>query len=525
MKRAILFVLILAGISSISLAQTKSDAVTVQWGDEEKASKRSTLSDIIGYDDTGVYVLKIEYGRMGLNSTETIEFYDGDMNFQRELELGDVEFVVYLNNQIFVFSSEKNKKAKKNILYSQSINKKTLQLNNDKKEIAEIDFSEYSRFNAGSFGYQTSRDSSKLFVSYNLPYERRGSERFGFHVFDNNLDQIWQKRITLPYTDELFSIEDYEVDNDGNVHVIGVAYKDKRKAKRKGAPNYSYHILTYENNGIDMSDNIVEVEGKFLTDMKIAVTKDLDILCGGFYSALGTFSIEGSYFLKIDGDSYEIVSESFEDFGIDFITQNMSNRQERKAKRKDAKGKDVEMYEYDLDDIILKEDGGAILIGEQYFVNAVTSTSTDSNGNTRTSTTYYYHYNDIIIINIAPDGSIVWTEKIGKVQITTNDHGFFSSYALSVVKDKLYFVFNDNSKNLFYTGEGKLYNIKRGKESLVVLVTLDSEGNQKREALFSMREADILTRPKVCEQISATEMVVFGQYKKSHRLGKITFLD
>jgi hypothetical protein len=447
------------------------------------------------------------------------------MNLQRSLELGDIEFVVYQNDQIFIFSSARDKKTKRNILSSQSVNKKSFTLNDDKQEIAEVDFSGFTRLNAGSFGYEMSRDSSKLFVSYNLPYAKRGAERFGFHVFDNKLNQIWQKQITLPYTDELFSIEDYVVDNEGNVHVVGVAYKKVRKTKRKGEPNYSYHVLTYENNGVDVSDNIIEVEGKFLTDLKLAINDDLDVMCGGFYSSLGTFSIEGSFFLKIDGDSYEIVSESYEDFGIDFITQNMSNRQERKAKKKDAKGKEVEMYEYDLDNIILREDGGAVLIGEQYYVNVVTRTSTDANGNTRTTTTYYYHYDSIIVINIAPDGTIEWTEKIGKIQATTNDHGFFSSYALSVVKDKLYFVFNDNPKNLFYTGEGKLYNFIRNKESLVVLVTIDSEGNQKREALFSMREADILTRPKVCEQISATEMVVFGQRKKSHRLGKITFKD
>ena len=38
----------------------------------------------------------------------------------------------------------------------------------------------------------------------------------------------------------------------------------------------------------------------------------------------------------------------------------------------------------------VKEDGGAILIGEQYFVRIVTTTTTTANGGTSTSTTYYY---------------------------------------------------------------------------------------------------------------------------------------
>ena len=522
MKKALLLIFVLVLISPFALAQNRSNEVDILCGEEVKASKRSTLSDIVGYNESGVFVQKDEYNRMRLSSISTLEHYDNDMRFSSALELGEIEFIIHLHDELYVFTSELDKKSKLNILYSQSVDMGDMRLNNDKQEIASVDFSGFSRFNSGSFSYEVSRDSSKLFINYNLPYARNESEKFGFHVFDGGLKEVWHREVTLPYTDQLLSVEDYVVDNNGGVHVVGVEYKDRRAAKKKGNPNYTYHILSYDSKG--SSDKPVEVEGKFITDMQIAIDKDLNVLCGGFYSALGTFSIEGSFFLKLDDESNEIVSESFEAFGIDFITQHMSKRKEKKAKKKDKKGKDVEMYEYDLDNIILKDDGGVLIIGEQYFVNTVTTTSTDSNGATRTTTNYYYYYNDIIVISVAPNGDIEWTQKIPKIQITSNDGGFFSSYALSIVADKLYFVFNDNPKNLFYTGEGRIYNFNRGKESLVVLVTLDSDGVQKREALFSMREADILTRPKVCEQISATEMIIFGQRKKSHRLGKIEFV-
>ena len=35
----------------------------------------------------------------------------------------------------------------------------------------------------------------------------------------------------------------------------------------------------------------------------------------------------------------DVETASFEDFGIDFITQNLSARQEKKARKKDAKGR------------------------------------------------------------------------------------------------------------------------------------------------------------------------------------------
>ncbi len=56
-----------------------------------------------------------------------------------------------------------------------------------------------------------------------------------------------------------------------------------------------------------------------------------------------------------------------------------------------------------------------------------------------------------------------------------------------------------------------------------MLVEVCYNGDQVREALFSSDDAEILTRPKVCEQISKTEMIIFGQKKKSHRFAKLTF--
>ena len=132
-----------------------------------------------------------------------------------------------------------------------------------------------------------------------------------------------------------------------------------------------------------------------------------------------SFNVDGTYWLKIDPKTQEIISQNFKEFDIDFITQNMKKRQEKKAKRKEAKGKEVELFSYDLDEIIFDNSGGAVLIGEQYFIT--TSTSTDSNGRTRT--TYRYHYNDIIVVKISSDGNIDWAEKIPKVQVSTNDGG------------------------------------------------------------------------------------------------------
>ncbi|MGK0379982.1 MAG: hypothetical protein ACJA1Z_003812, partial [Patiriisocius sp.] len=64
---------------------------------------------------------------------------------------------------------------------------------------------------------------------------------------------------------------------------------------------------------------------------------------------------------------------------------------------------------------------------------------------------------------------------------------------------------------------------KKFKSSAAVLVQVDSDGRQVKEALFNAKEAELLIRPKVCEQISNNELVIYGQKRKTERFGKIVF--
>jgi hypothetical protein len=254
--------------------------------------------------------------------------------------------------------------------------------------------------------------------------------------------------------------------------------------------------------------------------MQIGVRANKDIVCAGFYSENGKLSIRGTFFLSIDAETKEIKTKSFKEFDIDFITQNMTERQAEKAKKREEKGQDVEMYEYDLDKLIVRSDGGAMLIGEQYFVKTVTYTQYIG-GRTTTRTVTYYYYNDIITVNINPVGDIDWAIKIPKRQMSVDDGGFYSSYAMAINKDKIYFIYNDNPDNLGYSGVGKVSNAA-GRNQVVMVASVNSKGEVTRQPLGG-GAPDVIIRPKVCEQTSYSEMVLFGQRRKTQQFGRITF--
>ncbi|MEQ9441709.1 MAG: hypothetical protein RIG62_21900 [Cyclobacteriaceae bacterium] len=519
----------------IVVAQPRNRDVDIQWGETINTSRSSTLEDIVGHDSDGVYAIRRsgsvnENSLLNLSSFKAIEHYNNDMDLRRSVEIDlrhegyrkrRFEQVVLYHGKLLLFTSFPDKEKKLNQLFVQEIDKNTLFAEKDLREIASINYEGHSRYNSGIFNYTISRDSSKLLIFYQLPYEKKENERFGFHVYDSDFNLLWEKQITLGYQEELFEVERYRLDNQGDVHVLGKIFNEKRKERRKGEVNYKYQILSYRNQGNELTEYPVQMPGIYLSNMQIAINDDQNIVCAGLYSEEGSNAMKGSYFLTIDKESREIVKKTSKEFGPDFMTQGMKKSKAKKTESQMAKGKDVELYNYSLNELILRDDGGAVLVGEQAFSQQVYQYST--NGSATGSSYTRYYYQNIAVISLNSSGVIDWAQKIPKLQVTNRDGGFYSSYALAIVKDKLHFIFNDHPKNLV-TKPGKLHNFSLKKnKALVVLVTIDSQGNQKKQPLFLGADAQTITRPKVCEQISDTKLVVFGQRKRKQRLAKLNF--
>ncbi|MGB3584943.1 MAG: hypothetical protein WBA23_00315 [Tunicatimonas sp.] len=519
----------------VTVAQPRNREVDIRWGETVRVSRSSTLEDIIGYDSDGVYTIRKSESMyansiLNLSSFKAIERYDHNMNLVRSVEVDlrhenhrkrRFEQVILYHGKLLLFTSFPNKDKKQNQLFVQEVDKETLFAEKKLHAVATINYEGHSRYNSGTFDYTISRDSSKLLIFYQLPYEKEEIERFGFHVFDNKFDLLWEKQITLNYQEELFDIAQYRVDNQGDIHILGKLFDKKRKEKRKGEANYKYQILSYWNKGEELVEYPVEMSGIYLNNMRITIDDNQNIVCAGFYSEEGSNGMKGSYFLTIDKKSREVVKKTHKAFSADFMAQGMKKRQAKKTKNKMAKDKDVELFNYNLNELILRDDGGAVLVSERAYTKQIQRSSTDGMPNGRSYTRYYYH--NIAVVSLNSAGVIDWAQKIPKWQITDRDGGFYSSYAIAVINDKLHFIYNDHPKNLD-AKSSKIHNfsLKRNK-AIVVMVTIDSQGKQKKQSLFLAADAQTITRPKVCEQISDTELIVFGQRKKKQRLAKLSF--
>jgi hypothetical protein len=200
----------------------------------------------------------------------------------------------------------------------------------------------------------------------------------------------------------------------------------------------------------------ISLKDKFIVGLSFHKSKNDELICAGFYSNrkldvgelfgknyLFGNSTEagyaGTYYIRINTVNKEVLVSKTKEFSLDLITTHLSDRKKEKAKTAKALGDKKNQAElglsYRFNEIIQKEDGGAVLIMEKYYVIV----------HYYRNTTYYnYHYDDIIVASVSPTGDIQWTTRIPKEQKSQNDGGVNSSYSVSVVGDKLYFLFNDN---------------------------------------------------------------------------------
>ena len=60
-------------------------------------------------------------------------------------------------------------------------------------------------------------------------------------------------------------------------------------------------------------------------------------------------------------------------------------------------------------------------------------------------------------------------------------------------------------------------------KSVVVISSIDPKGNVTKKPIFTSKDVEVITVPKVCEQISNTEVVLFGKRKKTQQFGLLKF--
>ncbi len=506
-------------------AQSSTDFVSYEISKLLTGSKTKKITEYLGTDDKGGnYFLKENLGW----STDAfyLNLFGKDLTLQKEAELPlkwekltvSLLRVLNLNGKFYLFAYDRDSKTDIGTVYLQEIDQSTFTFKGKAKPIVT---KQMGNNQFGGFSVITSENDSYVAIVGNLRQKGNDFEQIDVTVFDSTMQKVWAKDIKLPYTEKLFWIQSREIDRKGNFYVLGKNYFDKAVDKKKGEPNYNFRILAYKDEGSKARDLKIEVADKFINTIWMSTMNDgSKLLCGGFYSEKGTYSIKGVIMLTVDLENLNIESNKSKAFDAQLLSRLVTTKKETKT---------GELYEYDITDFIKRSDGGFLLIGEQSYV--ITHTYTDGNGNTHTTTTYHYH--NLILVNISPDLNIEWIKDIPKRQVGPY---LPQSYTISISNGNLYFLFNQSTKQeKMYATDGKMEDKTLGEDEennktsqkdsqVLVAVKVEPDGTRFSQKLWKYEYGKMCSiEPAYCEQIGESDMFFYGSQPGKYQIGFFHF--
>jgi hypothetical protein len=136
-----------------------------------------------------------------------------------------------------------------------------------------------------------------------------------------------------------------------------------------------------------------------------------------------------------------------------------------------------------------------------------------------------------VAYKVGADGGFEWLAKIDKYQVSTNDGGYFSSYARYVDGEKLVLFFNDNVDNYDeLSGEfeldGRLKSSRVSKrKNTVAICEIDLQtGEQQREMYFDRDELGAIVVPKLFNvDYRTNEMLFYAIRGRKEQFGRLLF--
>lgn len=284
------------------------------------------------------------------------------------------------------------------------------------------------------------------------------------------------------------------VDNEGNMYFI--MSKDNFPSKRL---QHYLEILDY-GPGTDsvLRRYTVPMQDYLTYDVKFAFDNlHRSLKAGGLYSTDNPSKAEGHYLLSIERSNPENKLLQFYPFDEDFVA---ILTEKEKVKNKG-------IPESSIQQLVMRTDGGVIIIGElnKEFQRGSTNASMYSRTGFRPVVDYYY--DDVFLISMHPNGDVHWKNILHKKQYSQDDNAIYSSFFLAKTPSALRLVFNDEIKH----------------ENTVSEYIVRGNGDFDRNAVMSTERKELQLRFRDAVQVSGYDFIVPSERRNRLKLVRISF--
>ena len=419
-----------------------------------------------------------------------------------------VEEIIKVKDQYLLFYSIWNRDDETEKLFYRVIDFETgLFVTDESREIIEVKGRlEGTRKQSGVYNFQVtekfdfekSSDGGKLLIKYKKkPEEDKGQPRFeqiGFFVFDDEVDLIWSKEITMNYPMETMFTFDYSMDSVGRIYILARVFDEifeEKRWKKEGVGIFHYEMLVVTEGSDQLNKNVIGLSGYHISDLYLFNSDDGKIRMAGTYNdGNGEVNNVDGVFVYVFDSSGVVIKKKRYEIPLEILNMYLNAKDKKKNLKKELEGS-AEFKELKLKRLVQFEDGGLLIVGEQDFSVLKINYNSRSIGG---SAYYEFRYNAILALRVDPEGNLLWMEKIPKKQYGTKGKGGMSfQYGFNKTDGKHYFVFMDNVKNMDLSLEEEPAQHDDGAGGYFTAYKLDDEdGRISKLSIFNVRDMEDL---------------------------------
>jgi hypothetical protein len=390
------------------------------------------------------------------------------------------EYIIEIKDKLYFFYSIYDKPNTTEQLFVRSINTKEGGFDSDAKLLVAVSkkMSGYSGV-SGKFSIDVASNGDVFAIKYRYKPEEKDDSKntdvIGMHVFDSNLEKVWNNDFVMPYTESFMDNLNFAVDSEGNGFFLIRKYKEEVSRKNNNDPSNQSLAILIAGAGGEFNEVEFSLGEYLIADVYMKENKNGDIICAGYYRKPKSYGIDGT-FVSILDDKGNLSDPKLYEFSLDFIKKykRISERGQKKMEKADEND-NLSMSNLRMREVKVLADGGIVLAGEIFYI----TTYTDSKGNTHTT----YHYDDVILVKINADGELGWMEKFPK-------NSTFESFRLMTSDSYSYVLFLDNIRNETMTDDGNIDKEVKGSYGVMAHRVDNKTGERKYLPLFDSRKID-----------------------------------
>jgi hypothetical protein len=466
-----------------------ASAQQTSFSEPKKISSKSPQFRILGKNNEGIILH--EYGR----SENIIEAYNNSMKLKwrkniniRQLNATIKKIIIYPDTTNIIYVAPDKEQWR---IYAQSMDARF----GSGIRFLMLDSVNYGKENfAESIKVIHSKNRSKILAYYPEP----GQNAINFILLEKNLDVVMKQKVDFALPDGDYSLNDVLVDDEGNILVALLDNAKHRKSDGITDRNRIFIIRKAEMVSTTLDFSFSQPGfGKVKFDID---NINKQIVAGGFFTDEQQRHAKGYFFKAYSIAENKLIKNHYISFS--------SNLYVEIAGKESGQNLDG-LSTFEIIDLVLRYDGGVMMIAESRF-NNIESIQTPSfvpaAGPSFRSVTVTY-YNDLMVLCVSPTGKEDWVKVLRKKQVSEEDEGFFSSYAMHIRGDEVNLIYNED-----------IY-----QSTNVSNYKLDPKGDLKRNTILNSYDQNVLLVPRLGKQVSSNETIIPSFRKNNLRLVKLTF--